>query len=254
MYLFQQTMFDAPSGLNIFGDGVREVQPGEDSFIESDTSAYGNLSNPITLNLRLLDGANPISNIDPTGHFTQEFGELAHLIIANRYLATHPGAIVNPTSGILSALKPDIFDAFHVVTGLTPGGYAEIKPLTFPGITSGLARILIYDRAYGIGGSLHLNFHRITDWPVGVDTVFVAGDPIAYFNFDGLIFYTDAVDDLDELRQLRSPSDLYRFVRESLKNQIEGIKTEVQKLVERTIGEEEAELDDTVAEDTLTSL
>jgi YD repeat-containing protein len=66
--LFQQTMYDVPSGLNIFGDGVREVKPGEDSFIESDPPGYSSNQNPITLNSYLLDGANPISNTDQNGH------------------------------------------------------------------------------------------------------------------------------------------------------------------------------------------
>jgi YD repeat-containing protein len=68
MFLFQQTMFDPASGLNIVGDGIREVQPGEGSFIEADPRGYGNNQSPITLNLHLLDGADTINMIDLDGH------------------------------------------------------------------------------------------------------------------------------------------------------------------------------------------
>jgi hypothetical protein len=67
-FLFQQTMFDVQSGLNIFGDGTREEQVGMDNFIEADSPGYSNNDDPITLNSYLLDGANPINNIDPSGH------------------------------------------------------------------------------------------------------------------------------------------------------------------------------------------
>jgi YD repeat-containing protein len=67
-FLFQQTMFDAPSGLNILGDGTREEQVGQDSFLERDANGYSSNEFPLTLNPYLLDGANPISNLDPSGH------------------------------------------------------------------------------------------------------------------------------------------------------------------------------------------
>jgi YD repeat-containing protein len=76
--LFQETMFDAPSGLNFFDNGQREEQLGSPDFIEADSQMYADNQNPITLNLRLLDGADTINNIDLNGH---DFG-LADLIVA----------------------------------------------------------------------------------------------------------------------------------------------------------------------------
>jgi YD repeat-containing protein len=67
-FLFQQTMFDAPSGLNFFDDGQREEKLGAPNFIERDPSTYGHNQNPITLNLTLLDGADPINMEDLNGH------------------------------------------------------------------------------------------------------------------------------------------------------------------------------------------
>jgi YD repeat-containing protein len=66
--LFQQTMFDAASGLNIAGDGGREERIGSDDFIERDPPGYSSNENPITLDSYLLDGADSINMIDPTGH------------------------------------------------------------------------------------------------------------------------------------------------------------------------------------------
>jgi hypothetical protein len=97
IFLFQQTMFDVASGLNIFGDGVREVEPGDDHFIESDPPGYGNNANPITLDSYMLDGANPISNIDLNGHdFT-----LADILITSGISATLMGTL----SGSLAAIS-----------------------------------------------------------------------------------------------------------------------------------------------------
>jgi YD repeat-containing protein len=68
MYLFQQTMFDAASGMNIFGDGQREEQVGSPNFIEADSPTYAILSEPLTLNPRLLEDADPENGWDPSGH------------------------------------------------------------------------------------------------------------------------------------------------------------------------------------------
>jgi YD repeat-containing protein len=73
--LFQQTMFDAPSCMNVFGDGVREARPGEDSFDESDPEGYGSTASPITLNSYLLENGNAINGSDPSGH--DDVAELA---------------------------------------------------------------------------------------------------------------------------------------------------------------------------------
>jgi hypothetical protein len=67
--LFQQTFFDPVSGLNLYGDATRGAEPGEDFYIEMDGQGFGNNSDPITLNLLLLDNADPLSTCDPTGHF-----------------------------------------------------------------------------------------------------------------------------------------------------------------------------------------
>jgi YD repeat-containing protein len=221
-------------------------------FTQADGEGYGSNADPISPNKYLYAGGNPVNGWDPSGHYTQAFGNAAHDVIGAAYLETHPGSIINPTTYVLTSLKPDIFDAAN-------DGYAEIKPLSFPGITGGLVQILTYDRAYGENGFLHLGYHRITNWPVSptLATVVAADgetDEIAYFNVDGLIFYTNLVEDYEDLKQLRNPSDLYRFLRESIKNQFENIKDTAQNLVKRLLPEEGAEIDSTIAEDTLEDL
>jgi hypothetical protein len=79
-------------------------------------------------------------------------------------------------------------------------------------------------------------------------------DEIAYFNVDGLIFYTNLVEDIEDLKQLRNPSQLYKFLRESIKNQVENIQNSLQNFVKKLAGEDAAEIESTVAEDTLEDL
>jgi YD repeat-containing protein len=68
VFLFQQQMFDAPSGLNFFDDGVREEELGAPNFIEADPPGHSSNNNPITLNSYLLDNADAINVVDPSGH------------------------------------------------------------------------------------------------------------------------------------------------------------------------------------------
>ena len=98
--LFQQTMFDAPSGLNFFDNGQREEKLGAPNFIESDPPIYGHIQNPVTLNSYLLDGANPISNIDPNGHdFTIAELGVASLISAIAWSLILPNTANAPEIG-----------------------------------------------------------------------------------------------------------------------------------------------------------
>jgi YD repeat-containing protein len=93
VFLFQETMFDAPSGLNFFDDGQREEVLGAPNFIEADPSTYIVQSEPLTLNLRLMDGADPANNIDLNGH-DFELGDL--LLTADIGLSLDYSAAVTP--------------------------------------------------------------------------------------------------------------------------------------------------------------
>ena len=250
IYLFGgDAVYDPASGLYLHGDGVRPTNGFY--FTQMDGPGYGTNADPVSLHKYLYANADPVNGWDPTGHYTQAFGYAAHAVIGAAYEATHPYSIINPTTGVFSALKPDIYDPLNQ-------GYAEIKPLSFPGVTSGLLQIVSYDEVYGMNGELGLNYHRITDWPASPTfaTVVAAdgeSDEVVYFNVDGLIFYTNLVEDVEDLKQLRNPSQLYQFLRDSVKNKVQDIVDTVKNLVKKLSGEEDADLADTEAAATLDS-
>ncbi len=177
---------------------------------------------------------NPVCNYDPTGFFSQAFGELAHDIIAGRYLAEHPGTIINSTTGILGALKPDIFNGPAL-------RYAEIKPLSFPGIAEAWVQIETYDLAYG-----KLGFSRETSWPSTFSGAYLAGDWIVYFNVDGIIFYSDAVDDIKDLKNIRNPSTAYQVLRGLVSKNINAAIDFSRQIASKLGLADEAEVEDEV--------
>jgi hypothetical protein len=73
--LFQQTFFDHISGLNLYGDATRGAEPGEDFYIEMDEQSFANSSDPISLNLLLLDDADLENGNDPSGHWFSELDD-----------------------------------------------------------------------------------------------------------------------------------------------------------------------------------
>jgi RHS repeat-associated protein len=248
-FLYTGQQFDA--GLGEYNLRARYYDPGTGTFTSFDSADNGD-ADPRDLHKYLYAGANPVNAYDPSGHYTQAFGYAAHEVIGAAYEATHPYSIINATTGVFSALKPDIYDPLN-------RGYAEIKPLSFPGVTSGLLQIVSYDGVYGPRGELGLGYHRITDWPASPTfaTVVAAdgeSDEIVYFNVDGLIFYTNLIEDVEDLKQLRNPSQLYQFLRDSVKEQFENIKETAQNLVKQVLGEEEADLGATEGIATLDSL
>jgi hypothetical protein len=217
------------------------LNPNTGRFFTSDGDGYGDNEDPLSLHKYLYAECDPVDNTDPTGLFTQAFGDIAHDLIAGRYLAEHPGTIINPTTGVLGVLKPDIFNGPARV-------YAEIKPLSFKGIGEGWLQIETYDLAYG-----KLGFHRETAWPGGFQAAYVTADPIAYFNVDGIIFYSDAVDDIKDLKQIKDPASAYRVLRGLVNKSFSATRDVARQLVKGIAGEEEADIEDTEGIATLDS-
>jgi RHS repeat-associated protein len=145
--------------------------------------------------------ADPINHVDPTGFYTKEFGDAAHALIGARYAREHPGSIINPTTGVLGKMKPDIFNG-------PQRRYGEIKPLSFPGITSGFDRMREYDREYQ-----PLDFERETKWPIGLEKAVVNNTWIVYFNVQGIVFYTDLIDELATLAVITNNKTAYAAMR-----------------------------------------
>jgi hypothetical protein len=178
------------------------------------------------------------------------------------YQDEFPGTVINPTYRVFGLLKPDIFDVFQHV-------YAEIKPFTLYGITTGFAQITAYDRAYGVGGVLGLNYSRQTAWPQGVGFAIVDDEDIAFFNVQGIIFYTDQTDDADELEEnvkdkASAKSELDRLdsqtdeadeaVEDQTENQVDAIEDQVERDVKDVAEVDEAEIGDEVGTDTVVSV
>ncbi len=204
-YLYTGEQFDRDLGLYYLR--ARYYEPELGRFWTVDTFE-GTQSDPLSLHKYLYCHADPINLIDPSGLYTKAFGEAAHILIAGRYLAEHPGTIINPPTGILGSLKPDIFNG--------PGlRYAEIKPLSFLGIAGGFAQIFAYDQAYG-----KLNMRRETGWPVGFQGAVVAGRWIVYFNVQGIIFYHDGTEDIKDLKKIKDIRSAYAVLREIAKRNL----------------------------------
>ena len=151
--------------------------------------------------------ADPVNGIDPTGFFTQAFGYLAEAAITADYEVDHLGHTilfgrVTKAAGRGYRLKPDILD-------LSRGGFAEIKPLSLNGIVTGPAQLAVYMLAFG---SPPLSYKPITNWPQGPRTTVAGLVPIAYFNVGGVIYYTDVIDNLEDLTVLRTIPMLRTFI------------------------------------------
>jgi hypothetical protein len=200
---------------------------------------------------------------DPTGHFTQKFGYAAHDVIGRLYQDEHPGTVINPDIGVFGILKPDIFDVFN-------HKYAEIKPFSFRGVTTGFAQILTYDEAYGPDGPAHLNYTRETSWPGGgYNFTVVNGVELFFFNVQGLIFYTDQTEESEEIEEnVKDEKSAFRELREldaktdeadeeeadAEGDEFDSIEEQAEHEVNDVAGSEEADLGDEVAIDTLDGL
>ena len=199
-YLYCGQQFD--SDLGQYYLRARIYNPGTGRLGIMDTYE-GNNETPVSLHKYIYCQNDPINGFDPSGEiFTDKFGYMAHDLIGGRYLAGHPGTIINPLNGVFGSLKPDILNGPARL-------YAEIKPLSFPGITDGFIRIEVYDQVYG-----KLGFKRETQWPGGFGYFQVGEDPFVYFNVDGLIFYTDAVDFIDDLKKIKDESTAFKVMRQ----------------------------------------
>lgn len=180
--------------------------------VTGETAYTGVLLVVVELRTGFFAANNPVNMVDPSGHFgifkfTRNFGYAAHAAIESAYQAEHPGAIVGPTRGILGPLKPDIFNPIKRT-------YGEIKPLSLSGVAAGIAQMAAYEVMYGVNGSpglTGLTFNHET-WPNGVRGSYVGQIPIAYFNVGGIIFYTDMVDNTEDLLALGTYAAVRQFI------------------------------------------
>ena len=191
---------------------ARWLNPNTGRFWSMDSYA-GKNEDPLSLHKYLYCQANTINLVDPSGFFslfkfTRDFGNAAHDAIQSAYQSENPGAIVGSTTGILSLLKPDIFNGVKKT-------YGEIKPLSLSGVSAGIAQMAAYEATFGVNGNPGITGLRFEHemWPVGVRGAYVGQIPIAYWNVAGLIFYTDAVDNTEDLLTLTTYSAVRQFIR-----------------------------------------
>jgi len=150
--------------------------------------------------------ANPISSFDPSGYFSITFGQRAHQVIQEEYERDHFDLRIKTgtTRGIFykvftkNIIKPDIVN-FDQKT------WAEIKPFSIYGITTGYQQMLAYSAVL-----VPLGF-KPDLWPSKPQTAYIDGTFVTYFNAAGVIFYADPAQNAIELTALIALAGKYRF-------------------------------------------
>ena len=183
-YLYDQQYYDVISGQYYMR--ARNYDPATGTFTQQDsyTISPSDLANA---NLLLYTGADPINMFDPTGRFLDTQGYEAHDVISERYEEQHPendleyGQLLQQLG-----IKPDILD-------YTADTFYEIKPLSLSGIASGIVQMEAYTIALTPGG-----FSAGT-WPTKPQSINIGTLRAGFFNFGGILFYTDAVSNLEDL-------------------------------------------------------
>jgi hypothetical protein len=134
----------------------------------------------------------PQTLVDPTGLFTQSQGYAVERALQPFYAASHPGEDFQfgkwARVGLRENLKPDVLNRSRKT-------FLEIKPFSLSGIGSA-----------GIQMALYLTFlvgyTPEADWvpPATVD----AGGVVALVNLGGIIFYTDLLDNVEEIIAIKT--------------------------------------------------
>jgi YD repeat-containing protein len=143
--LFQETIYDSASGLNFTPS--RQELVGLDRFIEQDDPGHSDNENPITLNSYLLDGANPITNIDLNGH---DFDYITTLAVAGITTGILGGLVSGIAGGIAGVISGQGF-AKGFGEGAVSGFISTAVPVLLEGGTGGKIPPSL---AFGLGGGL----------------------------------------------------------------------------------------------------
>ncbi len=165
----------------------------------------GNKQDPQSLHKYLYVHNNPVNGIDPAGLFTQAFGYLAEAAIQGVYQLDHPfdNVLYGKWTRIPGAfrLKPDIFN-------ISKQSWLEVKPLSLSGVVRGTTSFLKYSVPLAPFGY----FPEVT-WQPSTPVLWVGGVQTFFFNAGGIVFYTDAVDNMEDLLVLTSVAAVKQFVR-----------------------------------------
>jgi RHS repeat-associated protein len=170
---------------------------------------YGSTVDPQSLHKYSYCAGNPVNNIDPLGLFTQAFGYVAEAAIQGVYASDHPGDSVvygawtrlGWIGGPAFRLKPDIFNK-------TEHTWLEIKPLSLSGVGRAITSFALYSTVLGFFG-----YSPEVNWIPSTHFVLAGAVEIFFFNAGGIVFYTDAVDNAEDLIVLVSIAAVREFLR-----------------------------------------
>lgn len=170
----------------------------------------GNNQDPQSLHKYLYCHTNPINATDPTGYFTQAFGYLAEAAIQDVYASDHRRDVV--WYGKWTRLGvPGISDAFKLkpdILNITNKKWLEIKPLSLSGVARGASSFTKYAVSLGVFG-----YKPEVLWQPSTHFTYAGSVNIFFFNAGGIVFYTDAVDNAEDLLVLASVAAVKQFVR-----------------------------------------
>jgi RHS repeat-associated protein len=202
LYLFAGEPLEPYSGLYYLR--ARWLDPRAGRFISRDPWPEDQFL-PTTRHPYLYASADPIDFSDPLGLYTQSFGYAVEDEIELQYRADHPGQIVTygkwARVGANIRLKPDILN--HTIKK-----YNEVKPLSFLGVINGTTQMGIYLASLGSAG-----YSPDTVWEPRYQPIYPQGVQTWVHNVQGLLFYTDSAEVVNEFFTVLVTTTLFQLLR-----------------------------------------
>ena len=190
---------------------TRYINPSTGRFLTMD-AFEGSSDDPISLHKYVYANSSPVDLLDPSGLFTQKFGYAVEAAVAPIYELDHPGDAGFITFGkwarvgLLDRLKPDILNARKKT-------YVEIKPLSISGIGKAGFQMAVYGVSLGaVGYRPEREWQPIPPLVAIKDTSTGTPTAVIVFNVEGVLFYTDSVDLLEDALAIKSISLLYQLL------------------------------------------
>jgi RHS repeat-associated protein len=201
-YLYAGEQFDSDLGLYYNRARYLDVRTGR--FWSMDPME-GLLLDPLSLHKYVYAHASPSTHLDTTGFLTQKFGYAVEREVQPQYEATHLGDLVSYGQwgriGPNFRLKPDLLN-FTTMTWL------DIKPFSISGVIRAFATWSLYSGNFGVVG-----FNPDAVWVPPAQPIMIGRLPILVFNVQGILFYTDAFDSVEDLAILKAYKTIPQLIR-----------------------------------------
>jgi len=203
-FQFHGEQADAATGLAYLR--ARYYDPATGRFLSRDPER-GAPEDPASLHAFAFARNDPVDYRDPSGrYYTPQFGYEVERQVRPIYQADHPGDVVEFGTqigvGMLPMLKPDI-------QNWTRHLFVEIKPLSTAGIAAGTAKIVLNTLSLSVESP---PWDPEIAWQPSQDVIIVYGQPTFIFNFSGILFYTDLVQNAAELLAAASAAALRQIL------------------------------------------